>query len=46
MAVEEFQTAANHEALFAALAEPFDPSEIKWRVTHTGLPDLLCHWKS
>ncbi len=35
MAVEEFQTAANHEALFAALAEPFDPSEIKWRVTHT-----------
>jgi len=35
MAVEEVQTAANHEALFAALAEPFDPSEIKWRVTHT-----------
>lgn len=35
MAVEEVQNAANHEALFAALAEPFDPSEIKWRVTHT-----------
>ncbi len=35
MAVEEVQTAANHKALFAALAEPFDPSEIKWRVTHT-----------
>jgi len=35
MAVEEVQTAVGHEALFAALAEPFDPSEIKWRVTHT-----------
>lgn len=35
MAVEEVQTTADHEALFAALAEPFDPSEIKWRVTHT-----------
>lgn len=35
MVVEEVQNAAGHEALFAALAEPFDPSEIKWRVTHT-----------
>ena len=35
MAVEEVQTTADQEALFAALAEPFDPSEIKWRVTHT-----------
>ena len=35
MAVEEVQTTAGHQALFAALAEPFDPSEIKWRVTHT-----------
>ena len=34
MAVEEVQTTAGHQALFAALAEPFDPSEIKWRVTH------------
>ncbi len=24
-----------HSALFGRLAEPFDPSEIKWRVTHT-----------
>jgi hypothetical protein len=35
MAVEEVQNTVSHEALLAALAEPFDPSEIKWRVTHT-----------
>ena len=35
MASEAIQTATGHEALFAALAEPFDSSEIKWRVTHT-----------
>lgn len=36
MATEEVKaTAAETEARFAQLAEPFDPSEIKWRVTHT-----------
>jgi hypothetical protein len=35
MATEEIKTVPQPEALFAQLAEPFDPSEIKWRVTHT-----------
>lgn len=35
MATEEVKTVPQPDALFAQLAEPFDPSEIKWRVTHT-----------
>lgn len=35
MATEEAKTTAEPKALFAALAEPFHPAEIKWRVTHT-----------
>jgi hypothetical protein len=35
MATEEVKTAPQPSALFTQLAEPFDPSEIKWRVTHT-----------
>src|ERR1700758_5006497 len=35
MATEEMRTNTNLDALFTQLAEPFDPSEIKWRVTHT-----------
>ena len=35
MATEEVKTTTETEARFAQLAEPFDPSEIKWRVTHS-----------
>jgi hypothetical protein len=35
MATEEIKTNTNLDALFTQLAEPFNPSEIKWRVTHT-----------
>ncbi|HEY2467513.1 MAG TPA: Rad52/Rad22 family DNA repair protein [Terracidiphilus sp.] len=35
MATEEMKTNPNLDALFTQLAEPFDLSEIKWRVTHT-----------
>lgn len=35
MATEELKTNPELDALFAQLVEPFDPSEIKWRVTHT-----------
>jgi hypothetical protein len=35
MAIKEAKTNTDHEALFTQLAEPFDPNEIKWRVTHT-----------
>lgn len=35
MATEEVKTTTETELRFAQLAEPFDPSEIKWRVTHT-----------
>lgn len=35
MTTEETKTNANLDALFAQLAVPFDPTEIKWRVTHT-----------
>lgn len=35
MATEEAKTTVEPKALFAALAEPFHPAEIKWRVTHT-----------
>ena len=36
MATEEVRMKSEPEALFTQLAEPFDPSEIKWRVTHTN----------
>jgi hypothetical protein len=36
MANEEAKKTAELDALFRALAEPFDPAEIKWRVTHTN----------
>jgi hypothetical protein len=36
MATDEMKTNTNLDALFTQLAEPFDPSEIKWRVTHTN----------
>jgi hypothetical protein len=36
MATEEMKTSASLDVLFTQLAEPFDPSEIKWRVTHTN----------
>ncbi len=36
MATQEIKTTTVADALFAQLAEPFDPSEIKWRVTHTN----------
>jgi hypothetical protein len=36
MATEEMKANTNLDALFTQLAEPFDPSEIKWRVTHTN----------
>jgi hypothetical protein len=36
MATEEMKTNTNLDAVFTQLAEPFDPSEIKWRVTHTN----------
>jgi hypothetical protein len=35
MTTEETKTNPNLDALFAQLAVPFDPTEIKWRVTHT-----------
>jgi hypothetical protein len=35
MATEEVKANPEREVLFAQLAEPFDPFEIKWRVTHT-----------
>lgn len=35
MASNEAKTGPDSEALFTQLAEPFDPSQIKWRVTHT-----------
>ncbi|HEY0308142.1 MAG TPA: Rad52/Rad22 family DNA repair protein [Acidobacteriaceae bacterium] len=35
MATEETKSNPGLDALLAQLAEPFDPSEIKWRVTHT-----------
>lgn len=35
MATEEIKSPAEADVHFAQLAEPFDPSEIKWRVTHT-----------
>jgi len=36
MATEDVKPNSEPEALFIQLAEPFDPSEIKWRVTHTN----------
>lgn len=35
MATNKVKTNEELDALFTQLAEPFDPSEIKWRVTHT-----------
>jgi hypothetical protein len=35
MAIEPAKTNPELEALLTRLAEPFDPTEIKWRVTHT-----------
>jgi len=35
MATEEAKIGPEPDALFAQLVEPFDPSEIKWRVTHS-----------
>jgi len=35
MAIEVTKTNPELDALLTRLAEPFDPSEIKWRVTHT-----------
>jgi hypothetical protein len=35
MATTELKTNPELDALFVQLVEPFDPSEIKWRVTHT-----------
>ena len=35
MATEDVNTVPEPGALFTKLAEPFDPSEIKWRMTHT-----------
>lgn len=35
MAAEELKTTDTQNAVFTRLAEPFSPSEIKWRVTHT-----------
>jgi hypothetical protein len=36
MATENAKPNPEPDALFTQLAEPFDPSEIKWRVTHTN----------
>jgi hypothetical protein len=36
MATEETKASPELNNLFIALAEPFDPTEIKWRVTHTS----------
>src|ERR1700688_2284868 len=35
MAIKEARTNTDLDALFTQLAEPFDPNQIKWRVTHT-----------
>ncbi len=35
MAGNETKAGPDSESLFTQLAEPFDPSQIKWRVTHT-----------
>src|SRR5271154_1157108 len=35
MATEEVKATPDFQSLFTELTEPFDPSEIKWRVTHT-----------
>lgn len=35
MATQEAKAGPALDALFTQMAEPFDPSEIKWRVTHT-----------
>ena len=35
MAIKEAKTNTDLDALFTQLADPFDPNEIKWRVTHT-----------
>jgi hypothetical protein len=35
MATARAKTSAELDALFTQLAEPFDPDEIRWRVTHT-----------
>src|ERR1700677_4976460 len=35
MAIKEAKTNTDLDALFTQLAEPFDPNQIKWRVTHT-----------
>ena len=37
MAIKEAKTNTDLDALFTQLAEPFDPNQIKWRVTHTCL---------
>jgi hypothetical protein len=36
MSTEDVKPNAEPDTLFTQLAEPFDPSEIKWRVTHTN----------
>jgi hypothetical protein len=36
MATEDVKPNPEPDTQFAQLAEPFDPSEIKWRVTHTN----------
>ena len=36
MATEYGNPNPKPDAQFTQLAEPFDPSEIKWRVTHTN----------
>jgi hypothetical protein len=36
MATNEAKSIPDTEALFTQLAQPFDPSEIKWRVIHTS----------
>ncbi len=36
MPTEDMKPNPEPDALFTQLAEPFDPSEIKWRVTHTN----------
>ena len=36
MATEETKASRDPNNAFVELAEPFDPSEIKWRVTHTN----------
>src|SRR5260370_8938387 len=36
MATEDVKPNPEPDALFTQLAEPFEPSEIKWRVTHTN----------